>query len=155
MAYHKIPKRFNIQEIAAELKTRLLYADDSDPGAIDRIADIIGSSKRTVYAILDGEIKLPIDFLHAAVIATNGHPEVARFLEPDGFCLVKSSSECMPDKSTLAEECLDDVQSLARYYKVLSDPASKSHEVDIALNEAIFELQQNRNKWRMDRKLAF
>ena len=148
MAYHKIPRKFDCPEIASDLKNRLLYSDDVDSGAIRTIASIMGISKRTVYATLDGEIKLSLDFLHAAVIATDGDPAVCRYLEPDGFHLRKDDNRCVPDKATLAEECLDDVPSLARYHEVLADPDSKANQVDLALNAVIFELQQNRVKWR-------
>ncbi|WP_319408807.1 hypothetical protein [uncultured Desulfosarcina sp.] len=154
MAYHKIPRKFDCPEIASDLKTRLLYSDDIDSSVTPAIADIMGISKRTVYATLDGEIKLSLDFLHAAVIATDGDPAVCRYLEPDGFHLRKNDDQCIPDKATLAEECLDDVPSLARYHKVLADPDSKPYEVDLAMNAAIYELQQNRMKWRSDRGLS-
>ena len=148
MAYHKIPRKFDCPEIASDLKNRLLYSDDVDSGVIRTIAAVIGISKRTVYATLDGEIKLSLDFLHAAVIATDGDPAVCKYLEPDGFHLRKDDNRCVPDKATLAEECLDDVPSLARYHEVLADPDSKANQVDLALNAVIFELQQNRVKWR-------
>jgi hypothetical protein len=148
MAYHKIPRKFDCPEIASALKNRLLYSDDVDSGVIRTIAAVMGISKRTVYATLDGEIKLSLDFLHAAVIATDGDPAVCKYLEPDGFHLRKDDNRCVPDKATLAEECLDDVPSLARYHEVLADPDSKANQVDLALNAVIFELQQNRVKWR-------
>ncbi|WP_319525731.1 hypothetical protein [uncultured Desulfosarcina sp.] len=148
MAYHKIPRKFDCPEIASDLKNRLLYSDDIDGSAIRTIAAIMGISKRTVYATLDGEIKLSLDFLHAAAIATDGDPAVCKYLEPDGFHLRKDDNRCVPDKATLAEECLDDVPSLARYHEILADPDSKATRVDLALNAVIFELQQNRVKWR-------
>jgi hypothetical protein len=148
MAYHKIPRKFDCPEIASALKNRLLYSDDVDSGVIRTIAAVMGISKRTVYATLDGEIKLSLDFLHASVIATDGDPAVCKYLEPDGFHLRKDDNRCVPDKATLAEECLDDVPSLARYHEVLADPDSKANQVDLALNAVIFELQQNRVKWR-------
>ena len=153
MAYHKIPRKFDCPEIASDLKTRLLYSDDIDNGAIGTIAEIMGISKRTVYATLDGEIKLSLDFLHAAVIATNGDPAICKYLEPNGFHLRKDDDRCIPDKGTLAEECLDDLPFLARYHEVLSNPDAKAYEVDLAMNNAVYELQQNRNKWRADKGL--
>jgi hypothetical protein len=153
MAYRKIPRKFDCPGIAADLQNQLLYSDDSDPAAIKTIADILGVEKRTVYATLDGQIKISLDFLHAATIATNGHPEVAKYLEPDGFHLRKDDNRCVPDKATLAEECLDDVPSLAKYHEVLANADSKANQVDLALNAVIFELQQNRVKWRSLRGL--
>ena len=153
MAYHKIPRKFDCPEIASDLKTRLLYSDDIDNGAIGTIAEIMGISKRTVYATLDGDIKLSLDFLHAAVIATNGDPAICKYLEPDGFHLRKDDDRCIPDKGTLAEECLDDVPSLARYHAVLSAvPRARQVDVELARNAAIFELEQNFNKWLEDGK---
>jgi hypothetical protein len=154
MAYHKIPRKFDCPEIASDLKNRLLYSDDVDSSAIKTIAEIMGISKRTVYATLDGDIKLSLDFLHAAVIATNGDPDICKYLEPDHFHLRKDDDQCIPDKATLAEECLDDLPCLARYHNVLADPSSKPVEVDLAMNAAIYELQQNRMKWRADRGLS-
>ena len=122
MAFHKIPRKFDRPEIASDLKTRLLYSYDIDSSVINVIADIMGISKRTVYATLDGEIKLSLDFLHAAVIATNGDPAVSKYLEPDGFHLKKNAENNLPDKPTLAEECLDDVPALARFHAVCCPP---------------------------------
>lgn len=151
MAYHKIPRKFDCPEIASDLKNRLLYSDDINAGAIQTIADIMGASKRTVYATLDGDIKLSLDFLHAATIATDGDPEITKYLEPDGFRLKKIGETIKPDKATLAEECLDDVPALAKFHAVLSDPESKSYQVELARNTVIAELEQNVNKWKQDR----
>jgi hypothetical protein len=148
MAFHKIPRKFDCSEIASALKNRLLYSDDIDSGAIGTIAEIMGISKRTVYATLDGEIKLSLDFLHAAAIATNGDPAVCKYLEPDGFNLKRDSGKSIPDKATLAEECLDDLPSLARYHAVLSAvPRARQVDVELARNALIFEAEQNFNKW--------
>ncbi|WP_319410171.1 hypothetical protein [uncultured Desulfosarcina sp.] len=148
MAFHKIPRKFDCPEIASDLKTRLLYSDDIDSSVIPAIAEIMGTSKRTVYATLDGEIKLSLDFLHAAAIATNGDPAVCKYLEPDGFHLKKNPENNLPDKPTLAEECLDDVPALARFHAVLSAvPRARKLNVDLARNAVVFELDQNVNKW--------
>jgi len=148
MAYHKIPRKFDCPEISSDLKNRLLYSDDIDNGVIGKIAEIMGTSKRTVYATLDGDIKLSLDFLHAATVATNGDPAICKYLEPDGFHLKKNVENSIPDKATLAEECLDDLPSLARYHAVLSArPRARQVEVELARNAAIYELEQNFNKW--------
>jgi hypothetical protein len=149
MAFHKIPRKFDITKIALDLKNRLLYSDDIDSSVIQTIADVMGTSKRTVYATLDGEIKLSLDFLHAAAIATNGDPEVCKYLEPEGFRMKKSGQSIAPEKATLAEECLDDVPALARFHAVLSKcPRSRQLDVDLAKNAVIYELEQSVNKWR-------
>lgn len=150
MAYRKIPRKFDCSGIADELKARLLYSSDIDSAAITTIADIMGVDKRTVYATLDGNIKLSLDFLHAAVIATNGHPEITKYLEPDGFRLVRDPETIVSDKDTLAEECLDDLPALARFHAVLNDPAARSIDVILARNAAVYDLDQNVNKWNED-----
>ena len=148
MAFHKIPRKFDCSEIASDLKNRLLYSDDIDSSVILAIADIMGTSKRTVYATLDGDIKLSLDFLHAAVIATDGDPAVCKYLEPEGFRLKKNAENNKPDKPTLAEECLDDVPALARFHAVLSArPRAMQVEVELARNAVVYELEQNVNKW--------
>jgi len=151
MAYHKIPRKFDCPGIVDDLKNRLLYSDDIDSNAINIIADIIGTSKRTVYAVLDGDIKLSLDFLHAATIATDGDPEITKYLEPEGFRMKKIGETIAPDKATLAEECLDDVPALAKFHAVLTVPDVKLYQVELARNAVIAELEQNVNKWNADR----
>jgi hypothetical protein len=151
MAYRKVPRKFDCPGIAEELKNRLLYSDDIDSSAINLIADIMGVQKRTVYATLDGEIKLSLDFLHAAVIATDGHPEITKYMEPDGFHIEKDRDQNIPDKATLAEECLDDVPALASFHHALCDPEAKPYQVEMARNALVAEIDQNINKWLADR----
>ena len=85
----------NSKEIAQEVKICILFRDEND-GALKRIAEILGLSRRTVYAYLDGEIKMSIDFLHAACIATDGDPDVKKFLEPDGWELSRKIFAASP-----------------------------------------------------------
>ena len=148
MAFHKIPRKFDCPEIASDLKNRLLYSDDIDSSVIRTIADIMSTSKRTVYATLDGDIKLSLDFLHAAATATDGDPAICKYLEPEGFRLKKNAENNKPDKPTLAEECLDDVPALARFHAVLAArPRARKLEVELAMNAVVCELDQNVNKW--------
>jgi transcriptional regulator with XRE-family HTH domain len=121
MAYRKIPRKFNLPEIAADLQNQLLYAEDSDPSAIKQIADIMGMEKRTVYSILSGKIKISLDFLHAATIATNGYPEVSKYLEPNGFCLKKIKSDIESDKGTVDGEAVDVTMALTKLVKTARD----------------------------------
>jgi len=151
VTYRKIPKKINIQEAAAAIKARLLYSEDIDPGIVRVIADIMGVARRTVYAILDGEIKISLDFLHAAVIATNADPQVTVYLEPDGFHLEPDREKAVSDKTTLAEECLDDVQALAKFHSALMTPETKSYQIELARNAVVYELDQNINRWRSDK----
>jgi predicted transcriptional regulator len=147
MPYRKIPRKFDFKEIVADLKATVLYSDEIEDGVVKRIAENMGVSKRTVYATLDGEIKLSLDFLHAAVIATHGHPKIAKYLVPEGYRLERCSSKAVPDKETLAEECLDDLPLIAEYHRVLNDPMSNKPQVQVALSQAKWELEQNINKW--------
>jgi len=89
MAFRNIPKKFDIPAIVDDLKNRLIYSSDIDNQVVPRIAEILGVAKRTAYDVLDGRIKLSLDYLHAAVIATDGDPEIRKYLEPDGFILNK------------------------------------------------------------------
>jgi len=54
--------------IAEELKTAIIY-DERDQGVVGRIAELINRTPRTVYAFLDGEIKMILEFLHAAAVS--------------------------------------------------------------------------------------
>jgi len=74
--------------ISEELKTAIIY-DDNDQGVVGRIAKRINKTPRTVYAFLDGDIRMTLEFLHAAVIETSGHPVIKRFLEPEGWELIQ------------------------------------------------------------------
>jgi hypothetical protein len=142
MPFRKIAKKFDMKQIAADLKATLIYSDSISSCVIDRIAEITGYSKRSVYAVLAGEIELTLDFLHACVVATDGDPEVRKYLEPDGFQLVRTFL-AVSDKKTLAEECLDDVPMLAAYHAKLNDPKATKADVRRALDAVILELHEN------------
>jgi hypothetical protein len=145
MAYRKIPKKFDMAEVAAELKNILLYSERfSNTGVVGRIAKELGCAPRTVYAYMDDDgINMSLDFLHAAAIATDGDPEVCRFLEPSGFCLQKCDNSLAPDKDTVAEECHDDHVRLTRYHEILLDQSAEDVEVEKAMDKAIRELKES------------
>lgn len=138
--------------IASELKLVLLYREDSrNEGAVTKIASILGLAKRTIYDYLDGRIKINLPFLHACVIATNGDPDIKKFLEPVGWMLIPRG-EHHPDKCTLAEECLDDVPALAEFHRVLNDPASTLTKITRAKTDLINEIMENIEAWKTIRK---
>lgn len=152
MAYRKIAKKFNLPEMASDIKNFLLYSEDADPAALNRIAEIMKVKKRTLYDYLDGRIKLDLDFLHAAVMATDGHPEITQYLEPDKFKLRKIDDQCVPDKETLSEECLDEYPAVAEFHRRILDPEAKDYQCQMAMNEAIHEMQQTLQKRRLDHR---
>lgn len=77
---------FSNDEMAAELKAAILFRDY--PNAIPTIAEIMGLRPRTIYDYLEGNIKISLAFLHAAFVATNGDPDVKKFLCPAGWDIV-------------------------------------------------------------------
>jgi hypothetical protein len=74
--------------ISQELKTAILYSGRHD-GAVKRISEITGLGIRTIYNYLDGDIKMNLDFIKAATLATDGDPEIKKHLEPEGWALAK------------------------------------------------------------------
>lgn len=57
--------------------------------------------------------------------------------------LPEDAENCIPDKDTVAEECLDDIPALAKLHKLLMDPAAKGWQIETAKNDLFFEVQQN------------
>lgn len=115
-------------------------------GVIGKIAEIMGLSQNTIYDYADGRIKPSPAYLHAAVIVTDGHPDIKKFLEPEGWTLVKKAV-VSPDKQTLAEECLDDLPTLALYHQTLSDPKANRTVICIAKDAVIREINENYALW--------
>jgi len=74
-------------------------------------------------------------------VASNGDPELRKYLEPDGYQLVpvKISS---PDKLTVPEECCDDTQAAAELQKIVLDPNSKKIDAIIAMENLFAEIRQ-------------
>ena len=95
----------DIKAIAQDIKTTVLYSGRHD-GAVIRIAELTGLSRRTVYDYFDGTIKMTLDFIKAAVIATDGDPEIKKHLEIPGWELVRKVTAVAP-KSDLEKELGD------------------------------------------------
>jgi len=135
-------------EIATELKAAILYMDhDGDP--VKEIARLMGLSRRTIYDYLDGKIKISLPFLHAATIATNGHPAIGRFLEPSGFRLVRDEAA---DPQKHAEAELTDVvlavgRTIEHVRSALEDKrltAQERADLDLCLDDTERELSEAR-----------
>jgi len=139
-------------EIAQELKIALLYKDGND-GAVKRIAERLGLSLRTIYDYLDGKIKPNLRFIKTAVEVT-GDPDIKRLLEPEGWELVPAGAFAKHDKSTIAEECLDDLPHLAAFHAVLNDPASDYRTVIAARDALLTEIHQNVDLWKVQHGVA-
>jgi transcriptional regulator with XRE-family HTH domain len=88
----------NSDEIASELHG-ILTTRTENKGSIKEIAYALNLSEATVYSYLYGKIKMSLRFLHAAVEATNGDPDVKKFLEPRGWCLGRSTVALNPSKN--------------------------------------------------------
>jgi len=141
----KIAKDFSNRAMANEIKIAILYKEEND-GAVKRIAALLGLKRRTVYDYLDGNIKINCRFLHAALIATDGDPDVRKFLEPEGWELVRSAAP-IPDKTVIAEECLDDLPALAEYLTLINNRGAKHSDVKRALESVQRELHENYILW--------
>jgi len=150
MPYRRIPKKFDCEIAAAEIKARVLYDDGIDNGIVVRIAGELGVNKQTIYDILDGRIKMSLDFLHALVMASSGDPLLKKYLEPEGYEL-RPVNQAAPDKKTLAEECLDDLPAAAAYHKALMDPDSSEATIIRHKNRLMCEIEQNHAKWKEGR----
>ena len=94
---------FSNAEIAAELKTAVLYRDYENP--VKQISEILGLSARTIYDYFDGNIKISLPFLHACLIVTGGDPDVKKYLCPEGWDIAPSSQKA-PTKN-VEKECGD------------------------------------------------
>ena len=72
-------------------------------------------------------------------------------LEPEGWELVPAG-QFIPDKKTLAEECLDDIPALAEYHRALCDPQSSENEVRRTKADVIRECEENFSRWMHERR---
>lgn len=79
------------EAIARELKAACVYRTENR-GAVRRIAEGMNLTESTIYDYLDGRIKASLPFLLAATVATDGDPDVKKFLEPPGWTLVKAEA---------------------------------------------------------------
>lgn len=69
-------------------------------GAVKRIASLIRLSEASVYAYMNQRTGMTLEFLHAAVIGTNGDPDVRKWLEPAGWGLLQ---EVFIEKGTIPD----------------------------------------------------
>lgn len=122
----------DMEAVADELQQALLY-EDGNEGVVKRVAEIMDLKKRTVYDYLYGRTKLSLDFIKAAVVATNGHPRIKRLLEPEGWVLVPEC-KCAPMKDV--EKELGDVYVSA---------ASLHREVREALKDGVVSRREKAN----------
>jgi hypothetical protein len=139
-------KDLSPEVIAEETALVIKYSGRHD-GAVKRIAQKMHLQPRTVYDIMECRIKPSLLYLHACCEATDGDPDIKKFLEPDGFQLVPKGV-AVADKDTLAEECLDDLPALAAYHHALNDPDAREVEVIMAKDNLIREIEENHNQWR-------
>jgi hypothetical protein len=138
-----------MEAIAEELKVALLYSD-RNTDSVKNISTLTGFTKRTVYGYLDGEIKITLNFIHAAVIATDGDPDIKKFLEPDGWRLIPIDIPA-PGRENLPEECLDDLAALAEFHEALINPASREKDIEDIYRKVREELEQDLVLWRQKR----
>ena len=141
MANRHIPKKFDMKLISAQLKSELLYSDAAPNNVVTEIALRLGCARRTVYAILDGDIKLTLDFLHAAVLATNADPLIRQYLEPEGMRLIFETPPA-PDQDSMEAECLDDYPKITRFHDLIRDKSATKAAVKRAHKAAVDELDE-------------
>lgn len=151
MAYRRIETKFDQKQIVSEIYSRIMCDPAIGDDTVQKIADAMGRKRPTIYSYFHGQSAPPfLDFLHACVLATDGDPEIRKYLEPDGFELVFLAA-VSPDKGTMFEECFDDHPELVAYHKVLTDPNSNPVDVERAYDSIIRELRENKVKWYLNR----
>ncbi len=77
----------DFEDMASEIH-RIITGRKENKHAVRQIAEILGKSQQTVYDCLYGRIKINLDFIKAAVQATED-PDIKSFLEPNGWVLYK------------------------------------------------------------------
>ena len=77
----------DFEDIASEIH-RIITGRKENKQAVRQMAEILGKSQQTVYDCLYGRIKINLDFIKAAVHATED-PDIKSFLEPKGWILYK------------------------------------------------------------------
>ena len=77
----------DFEDIASEIH-RIITGRKENKHAVKQLAEILGKSQQTVYDYLYGRIKINLDFIKAAVLATED-PDIKKFLEPKGWVLYK------------------------------------------------------------------
>lgn len=91
--------------MASELHTAIT-CKNSNKGSVKKIAKTLGLEDRSVYDYLYGKIKISLDFLLAAVTATDGDPDIRKFLEPEGWRL-QPERNCKAPTDNIEKEMLD------------------------------------------------
>lgn len=77
----------DFEDIASEIH-RVVTGRKENKQAVQKMAAILGKSQQTIYDCLYGRIKINLDFIKAAVQATED-PDIKTFLEPEGWILYK------------------------------------------------------------------
>ncbi len=88
----------------------------------------------------------PVDRYEALLrrLMAIGAVDVAQAVVARQVRIVRPHDMPDPGRDTIAEECLDDLEAIVDYHRVLRDPDASPEEVDTAMETAIRELQQNR-----------
>jgi len=137
----------NDKEITNELKNALLFDSTIDDGVVTRIANITGFSKRTVYDYLDGKIRMSTAFLHAAVIASDGHPRVKSFLEPQGWMLTPKATVKSCEAPDWEKEMGDVHIAAANLHGSLREALADGSISESELNRLIRDGDDLRREW--------
>jgi hypothetical protein len=77
----------DFEDIASEIH-RIITGRKENKHTVKQLAEILGKSQQTVYDCLYGRIKINLDFIKAAVLATED-PDIKKILEPKGWVLYK------------------------------------------------------------------
>jgi hypothetical protein len=77
----------DFKDMASEIH-RIITGRKENKHAVQQMAEILGKSQQTVYDCLYGRIKINLDFIKAAVHATED-PDIKSLLEPKGWILYK------------------------------------------------------------------
>ncbi|MCP4747274.1 MAG: hypothetical protein GY874_14210, partial [Desulfobacteraceae bacterium] len=84
-------------------------------GVVKKMAAKLSRAEVTIYDYLSGRTQPPfLDFLHAAVIATDGHAEIRKYLEPEQFEL-NHKVESMHSTKDTESEAMDVVIAISKF----------------------------------------
>ncbi len=98
--------------------------EDRVGGIVKRAAEYLKCSENTIYQYLYSDrINPPFELLHALVDATGGDPFILKYLQPEGWRLVKSTLPT-PDKETIFQEICDNHPETVEYEQLLTAPVS-------------------------------
>ena len=115
-------------------------------------AEVLESRERQNYrwssdpATTESSQSNPIDRYEALLkrLMERGAVDVAQSVVARQVRIVSPRNFPQPNSSSIAEECLDDYESVVEYHRILRDQCSTQSEVDHALELAIRELEENR-----------